>query len=219
MQRHGRRNPRARGPARQHVLQPVMPVRHLLAHPIQLALLHAAKPVGLEAQQIAVERVLRRAAVHHESDVDDVRPHCMRIVRSLRMRGRLHKLHLVLLRVEHGKPLAAVRALRHGSRRLPSLRGQVLPHLLGAGHVPRRVVQSVHARARRQRQHLHKLRGAQRIAHACRVLRVCFLCRANDVAIVVLGRRRVRCIDRQVRNARDLRPRRTRRRRGRQRNC
>ena len=204
VQRHVRWNPRARRPACQHVLQPVVPVRRLLAHPVQLALLHPAKPVRPEAQQVAVERVLRRAAVHHEPNVDDMSPNSVRRVRSLGMRRRLHKLHLVLLWVQHLKPLAAVRALRHRRRSLPSLRGKVFAHPVRTRHVPSRVIQPVDARARRQRQHLYKLRRAQRIAHARRVLRVRLLRRANDVAIVVLRGRRIRCVLGQVRDSRNL---------------
>jgi acyl CoA:acetate/3-ketoacid CoA transferase beta subunit len=68
------------------------------------------------------------------------------------------------------------------------------------------VVQPVDARAGGQRQHFHKLRGVEGVANALGILRVGQFGRADDLAIVVIGGRRVRGVDGQVGDAGDFRP-------------
>ena len=72
----------------------------LLAHPVDLVVGHAAKPVGLEAEQIAVERVLDSAAMHQDADVNDVAADGVGSIDRLEACGGLHELNLVALGVE-----------------------------------------------------------------------------------------------------------------------
>jgi len=58
----------------QHVLQPVVTVRRLLTHPVDLCVIHAAVPVRPKAENIAIKSVFLRAIMHKEPHVNDVCP-------------------------------------------------------------------------------------------------------------------------------------------------
>ena len=105
--------------AGEHVFEPVVAVRGLLAHPVDPAFRHAAKPVGTETEEIAVEGVLDGAAVDQETGVDDVVADDRGSCERLELRGWLHELHFVAFGILYGEPAAAVGALFDLARHLP----------------------------------------------------------------------------------------------------
>ncbi len=149
--RHRRRNTFAR-PTRQHVFDPVVRVRNLLAHPLRFAVA-PAPPVRPKAQQVAIKLILRGAVMHQYAHVDDVMADGVWRIDQARARRRLHKPTLVALRVEHVEPAAAILAALHTRRRLPSLGREILAHAVGILGIEGNVIQAVHALPSRQRQH------------------------------------------------------------------
>ena len=120
-------------------------------------------------------------------------------------RRRLDELHLVAFRIEHLEPAAAVRAVL---ARLPASSSRLAARYLripSALSVFQAVWSSrLDAGVGRQRQHFNILRGAESVAHALGIFGIRQLRRANDHGVVVLGGRRVRGVDSDVRDAGNL---------------
>ena len=55
----------------EHVLEPVRPVRNLLAHELFNAILHASMPVEAKAEDISIESVFCRSVAYSVADVND----------------------------------------------------------------------------------------------------------------------------------------------------
>ena len=174
----------------QHVFQPIVAVRGLLAYPVHSALDHSAEPVRPEAEQVAIEGVLDGAAVHQVADVNDVVADGVGGSDRLRVLRQLHELHLVAFRVFDVEPAAAVGCPFPLGPAPSTTSAEIAAQRLSIVGVPCGVVQAVDARVRGQGQHLNELRGAERIAHAFGVLRIGLLYRADDLPVEVIGGRR-----------------------------
>jgi len=166
----------ARWTAGEHIFEPIVAVGSLLADPVDLALDHAAKPVGAEAEQIAIERILNGAAVDQEPDMDDVVADGIGSDWRLGIFRWLNELDLVAFRVFYSKPAAAVGAFLHPVWYLPRPGTKIPAQAFRVVGIEGRVVKPVDAGIRGQGDNLNKLRGAERVAHTRGVFGVGKLC-------------------------------------------
>src|SRR5579864_5244318 len=92
----------------QHVLQPVGAIGNLQRNPVGLVVLHAAVPVGTEAQNLAIEMVGGGAVVNEKAGVDHAPRDRIRFCRHALILRPLHEFDVVALRIVHDKAEAVV---------------------------------------------------------------------------------------------------------------
>lgn len=142
--------------------------------------------------------------MHQDAEVNNVPADGVGCIhRPLEAAARLHKLHPVGLGIEHLEPEGAVEFPDRVLRSLPSVGGKVFAQAVGVGGVEGDVIETVDARAGRKAQYFNILRGAQAVIHACLILGIGPPRCADNVAVVVVGRDRIGCVDGNVRDAGD----------------
>jgi hypothetical protein len=120
-------------------------IRRLLTDPVDLGVAHAAKPVGLEAEQVAIERIFEGAIVDKKPDMDDVPAYGVGSLKRLEGGRRLNELDFIAFGILDGEPAAAICAFFHLPRHLPGLRSKIAAHGFGIVRVPCGVIEAVDA--------------------------------------------------------------------------
>src|ERR1700749_1253096 len=124
-----------------------------------------------------------------------------------RLGGRLHKLDLVALRITYIKPLAAIARLFDASRHRDAVLAEIFLQAFCVSGVKRYVIQPVdRAVSGRQRQHFHKLDGAEVIADPGSILRIWPLHSTQIMDVEVFSLGCVRTVDADMGNPTDQWP-------------
>src|SRR5665213_3602346 len=191
----------------QHVFQPIAAVGYLLRDPGRLGIFIAAEPVRPESQDLAVEAVLECAIMHDEADVNDVIGESAGRKANGGYAARLYELDAITFRIAHLEP-AVLGRCGDGLRNLNARLREIVAHSFGIRRREGDVVEAIDGgSALWQGQYFDKLQGAEVITHAEPVFRIRAPGCPQVMNIDVLRRGWIGCINGNVRDPNDWRPR------------